>query len=148
MKPIVRSYLTEINVGTTQPGNGTNINFKDYPQLRDIYITGFAFYDVTQVSLSPAGKTVVTANSLPGITVTLLDIYNMEMIYQYPSFDANPINASGFYRDIFPFQLQLTKSYITVLDNTNIAANESVIVNFFYIPIKEWKKYAGYYVRK
>lgn len=148
MKPIVRSYLTEINVGTTQPGNGTNINFKDYPQLRDIYITGFAFYDVTQVSVSPAGKTVVAANGLPGITVTLLDIYNMEMIYQYPSFDANPINASGFYRDIFPFQLQLTKSYITVLDNSNINQNESVMINFYYVLSKEWNKYASLYVRK
>lgn len=147
MKPIVRSYLTEINVGTTQPGNGTNINFKDYPQLRDIYITGFAFYDATQVALSPAGKTVVAANALPGITVTLLDIYNMEMIYQYPSYDANPINVSGFYRDIYPFQLQLTKSYITVLSNSNIVANDSVLVNFFYIPLKDWKKYAQYYAR-
>lgn len=145
MKPIVRSYLTEINVGTTQPGNGTNINFKDYPQLRDIFITGFAFYDVNQVAASPSGKTVV--GNLTGITVTLLDIYNMEMIYQYPSFDANPINASGFYRDIYPFQLQLTKSFITILDNTNIAANESVLINFFYIPIKDWKKYAAYYAR-
>lgn len=147
MKPIVRSYLTEINVGTTQPGNGTNINFKDYPQLRDIYITGFAFYDASQVALSPAGKTVVAANALPGITVSLLDIYNMEMIYQYPSYDANPVNVSGFYRDIYPFQLQLTKSYITVLDNTNIVANDSVLVNFFYIPLKDWKKYAQYYAR-
>jgi hypothetical protein len=147
MKPIVRSYLTEINVGTTQPGNGTNINFKDFPQLRDIYITGFAFYNASQVAVSPSGKTVVPANAQPGITTTLVDIYNMEMIYQYPSFDANPINASGFYRDIFPFQLQLTKSYITVLDNTNILQNQSIIVNFFYIPLKEWKKYAPYYVR-
>jgi hypothetical protein len=147
MKPIVRSYLTEINVGTTQPGNGTNINFKDFPQLRDIYITGFAFYNASQVAISPAGKTVIPANAQPGITTTLVDIYNMEMIYQYPSFDANPINASGFYRDIFPFQLQLTKSYITVLDNTNILQNQSIIVNIFYIPLKEWKKYAPYYVR-
>jgi hypothetical protein len=145
MKPIVRSYLTEINVGTTQPGNGTNINFKDYPQLRDIFITGFAFYDTNQVAFSPSGKTVVS--SLTGITVTLLDIYNMEMIYQYPSYDANPINASGFYRDIYPFQLQLTKSYITILDNTNVAADESVLINFFYIPLKDWKKYSAYYAR-
>ena len=148
MKPIVRSYLTEINVGTTQPGNGTNINFKDYPQLRDIYITGFAFYDVSQVSISPSGKTVVAANALPGITVTLLDIYNMEMVYQYPSYDANPVNVSGFYRDINPFQLQLTKSFITVLDNTNIVASDSVIVNFFYISLKDWPKYSAYYARK
>jgi hypothetical protein len=145
MKPIVRSYLTEINVGTTQPGNGTNLNFKDYPQLRDIFITGFAFYDNNQVTFSPSGKAVVS--TLTGITVTLLDIYNMEMIYQYPSYDANPINASGFYRDIYPFQLQLTKSYITILDNTNVAADESVLINFFYIPLKDWKKYSAYYAR-
>ena len=69
------------------------------------------------------------------------------MIYQYPSYDANPINVSGFYRDIYPFQLQLTKSYITVLDNSNIVANDSVLVNFFYIPLKDWKKYAQYYAR-
>ena len=72
----------------------------------------------------------------------------MEMIYQYPSYDANPINVSGFYRDINPFQLQLTKSYITVLDNTNISANQSVIVNFFYVGLKEWNKYQSLYVRK
>jgi hypothetical protein len=145
MKPIVRSYLTEINLGTTQPGNGSNINFKDYPQLRDIYLTGFTVYDAAQVAISPAGKAVVT--DLTGITITLMDIYNMENIYQYPSYDANPINVSGFYRDFYPFQLQLTKSYISILDNTNLAANQSVIVNLFYIPLKDWKKYSAYYAR-
>jgi hypothetical protein len=147
MKPIVRSYLTELNVGTTQPGNGTNLNFKDYPQLRDIYITAFCFYNATQVALSPSGKTTVAAAGLTGATVTLMDMYNMEMIYQYPSFDADPINVSGFYRDIVPFQLQLTKSYITVLDNTNIAANTSFLVNFFYVLKKDWPIYKALYVR-
>lgn len=145
MKPIVRSYLTEINLGTTQPGNGANINFKDYPQLRDIYLTGMAIYDANQVAVSPSGKAVVS--DLTGINVTLMDIYNMENLYQYPSYDANPFNVSGFYRDIYPFQLQLTKSYISILDNTNLAANQSVILNLFYIPLKEWKKYSAYYAR-
>jgi hypothetical protein len=145
MKPIVRSYLTEINLGTTQPGNGSNINFKDYPQLRDIYLTGYAVYDAAQVVASPAGKAVVT--DLTGITITLMDIYNMENIYQYPAYDSNPTNVSGFYRDFYPFQLQLTKSYISILDNTNLAQNQSVIVNLFYIPLKDWKKYSAYYAR-
>lgn len=145
MKPIVRSYLTEINLGTTLPGNGSNINFKDYPQLRDIYLTGMAIYDSNQVTVSPSGKLVVP--SLTGITITLMDIYNMENIYQYPAFDSNPANVSGFYRDIYPFQLQLTKSYISILDNTGLAANQSLILNLFYIPLKEWKKYSAYYAR-
>lgn len=145
MKPIVRSYLTEINLGSTLPGPGTNINFKDYPQLRDIYLTGMAVYSRGQVAVSPSGKTVI--NPLTGITITLMDIYNMENIYQYPSYDANPVNVSGFYRDIYPFQLQLTKSYISILDNVGLAANESIIINLFYIPLKDWKKYSAYYAR-
>ena len=114
MKPIVRSYLTEVNLGTTTPGVGANINIKDYPQLRDIYVTGVEVFSDNVVTLSPSGKTVVS--DLKGLTLTLLDIYNMEIVYQYPTYDLNPVNIGGFYRDFNPFQLQLTKSYITVLD--------------------------------
>jgi hypothetical protein len=146
MKPIVRSYLTEVNLGTTTPGVGANINIKDYPQLRDIYVTGVEVFSDNVVNLSPSGKTVVS--DLKGLTLTLLDIYNMEIVYQYPTYDLNPVNIGGFYRDFNPFQLQLTKSYITILDNGALAANESVMINFYYVLAKEWSKYSSLYVRK
>jgi hypothetical protein len=146
MKPIVRSYLAEVNLGTTAPGNGQNINIQDYPQLRDVIITGVQVFSSNQVAISPQGKTVVS--TLSGITLTLMDKYNMEMIYQYPTFDFNPANVSGFYRDFVPFELQLTKSYISILSNTSLSANQSVCLNFFYVPKKDWKKYAAMYVRK
>jgi hypothetical protein len=139
MKPILRSYLTEVNLGATLPGNGQNINIQDYPQLRDILITGVEVFDSGEVSLSPSGKTVVP--TLTGITLTLLDKFNMEVVYQYPTFDLNPTNVAGFYRDFVPFPLQLTKSYITVLNNAGLAANQSVILNFFYITKKDFLKY-------
>jgi hypothetical protein len=139
MKPILRSYLTEVNLGGTTPGNGQNINIQDYPQLRDIMVTGVEVFDSGEVSLSPSGKTVVS--TLTGITLTLLDTFNMEQIYQYPTFDLNPTNVAGFYRDFVPFPLQLTKSYITILNNTGLNANESVILNFFYITKKDFLKY-------
>jgi len=146
MKPILRSYLIEVNLGTTIPGNGQNINFQDYPQLRDIYITGIEAFNNQQIAFSPAGKAVIPSNT--GITCTLMDKYNMEMIYQYPTTDLNPGIVSGFYRDIVPFYLQLTKSYITVLDNTGLAANESAVFNIFYITAKDYEKYKTSYVRK
>jgi hypothetical protein len=146
MKPILRSYLIEVNLGTSIPGNGQNINFQDYPQLRDIYITGLEVFDINQVALSPSGKAVVPG--LTGITVTLMDKYNMEMIYQYPAFDLNPANIAGFYRDLKPFPLQLTKSYITVLSNAGLAASESVMINVFYVAASDWNKYQSLYVRK
>jgi hypothetical protein len=143
MKPIVRSYLAEVNLGNTAPGNGQNINFQDYPQLRDIYITGITAFENAQVAVSPSGKTVV--GNLLGIAVSLKDIYNMDMVFQYPTFDLQPSNVGGFYRDFVPFELQLTKSYITILSNAGLAANESVIFNFFYVSKKDWPKYKNIY---
>lgn len=143
MKPIVRSYLAEVNLGNAIPGNGQNINFQDYPQLRDIYITGITAFEDGQVAVSPSGKAVVP--NLLGIAVSLKDIYNMDMIYQYPSFDLQPSNVGGFYRDFVPFELQLTKSYITILSNAGLAANESVIFNIFYVSKKDWPKYKNFY---
>lgn len=143
MKPILRSYLAEVNLGTTTPGNGQNINIQDYPQLREVYICGLEIFDSNQLALSPSGKTVVS--QLKGLTITLMDKFNMEMIYQYPAFDLNPANVGGFYRDIKPFFLQLTKSYITVLDSTTVSANQSVMVNIFYITAKDWDKYKNLY---
>ena len=146
MKPILKSYLAEVNLGTGTVGAGQNVNIQDYPQLRDIYITGIQVFDNNQLSLSPQGKTVVS--TLKGITLTLMDKYNMEMIFQYPTFDLNPANVAGFYRDINPFYLQLTKSYISILDPTGLASSESVILNIFYVTAADWKKYSRIYVRK
>jgi hypothetical protein len=143
MKPILRSYLAEVNLGTTTPGNGQNINIQDYPQLRDVYVCGVEVFDSNQLSISPSGKTVVT--DLKGLTLTLMDKFNMEMLYQYPAFDLNPANVGGFYRDIKPFYLQLTKSYISVLDATTVAANLSVMINIFYVSAKDWDKYKALY---
>jgi hypothetical protein len=137
MKPILRSYLAEVNLGATTPGNGQNINIQDYPQLRDVYITGIEIFDINQLTVSPSGKTVVS--DLKGLTITLMDKFNMEMIYQYPCFDLNPANVGGFYRDFKPFPLQLTKSFITVLDAVTVAANESVILNIYYLTEKDLK---------
>jgi len=143
MKPILRSYLAEVNLGTTTPGNGQNINIQDYPQLREVYICGVEVFDSNQLAISPSGKTVVT--QLKGLSVTLMDKFNMEMVYQYPAFDLNPANVGGFYRDLKPFYLQLTKSYVTILDATTVAANQSVMLNIFYVLAKDWEKYKAIY---
>jgi len=130
MRPILRSYLIEVNFGNTLPGNGVNINFQDYPQLRNIMLTGITVSDSTTIAVSPSGKNVTNDNS--GIAVTLMDIFNMEIVKNYPAKGLDPYYNYGFYRDFTDINLQLTKSYITILDNSALAANESVILNIFY----------------
>lgn len=136
MKPIKRSYLVEINLGTTVPGNGSNINFQDYPQLRNVFITGAIVLDTNTATTSPAGKTVIGATT--GITLTLVDKFNQEVTHQYPTKDLNPYYVSGVYRDIIAFPIQLTKSYITILNNSGLNANESFLINIFYYTEKEF----------
>jgi len=136
MKPIKNSYLIEVNLGTTLAGNGANITFQDYPQLRDVYITGVEFLDNNSITKSPSGKDVVP--TLLGITTTLIDKFNTEILHQYPAQDLNPDARFGFYRDFTPFPLQLTKSFITILNNVGLSANQSVMVNIFYITKKEY----------
>lgn len=136
MRSIKRSYLIEINLGTTVPGAGANLNFQDYPQLRDVYCIGLSVADINTASVSPSGKTVVSSTA--GITLTAIDKYNMEILHQYPTKDLNPYYTSGFYRDINPFPIQLTKSFITILNNSGLNANESVLVNIYYLTPKEY----------
>ena len=140
MKPIVRSYLIEVNLGSTAPGQGQNIAIQDYPQLRDIYLCGIIASDSGQVAKSPSGKTVVS--TLVDATITLMDKFNQEIIFQYPLYDLNPADQSGFYRDFNPFPLQLTKSYITILDAT-YSANQSFILNMLYITKKDYESAAN-----
>ena len=136
MKPIKNSYLIEVNLGSTVPGVGANITFQDYPQLRDVYITGIEIFDINTQLKSPSGKTVVT--QITNFTTTLIDKFNQEILHQYPAQDLNPAARSGYYRDFVPFPLQLTKSFITILSTYNLNANESILVNLFYVTKKEY----------
>ena len=143
MDPIQRSYLIEVNFGNTVPGNGVNINFQDYPQLRNIFLTGVTVSDNNTVAISPSGKNVVT--DLSGIAVTLMDTFNMEVVKNYPAKELDPYYQYGFYRDFKPINLQLTKSYISILNVGALLANQSVMINFLYVPLKDWSKYKNVY---
>jgi hypothetical protein len=140
MKAITRSYLVELYFGTTAPGVGANFNFQDFPELRDVYITGVQVCSGIYISTAPSGRTVAGAAALPGLVLNLVDVNTNIRIYNYPTFDLQPDNANGFYRDFVPFKLNLVKSYITVLQNIGILANESLCFNFFYIRSADYEK--------
>ncbi len=138
MKPIIRSYLIEVNLGATVPGAGAQVYINDYPTLRNVWLCGVMSHSGTTLAVSPSGKTTITATGEKSITLTLVDKYNMEIIHNYPLYDLDPINVAGFYRDYQPFELQLTKSYITINTQTGLSNNQSVLLNILYAtePIK------------
>jgi hypothetical protein len=139
MKPIIRSYLIEINLGATLPGAGSQIFIQDYPTLRNIFFCGAIAYSSTTLVTSPNGRSAITATGEQSITATFVDTFNQEIIHNYPLRDLDPYFTGGFYRDIQPFKLQLTKSYISINSITGLTANESVLLNILYYTDKDVK---------
>ena len=140
MKAITRSYLVELYFGTSAPGQGAQINFQDYPELRNVYVCGVEVCSQDYLTQSPSGKTVTAAANLPGIVLNLMDVGTNIRVYNYPSFDLQPSNVSGYYRDFEPFKINLVKSYVTILQNIGIAANTSLCFNFFYIRAEDYER--------
>ena len=140
MKAITRSYLVELYFGTSAPGQGAQINFQDYPELRNVYVCGVEVASADYLSLAPSGRTNVPAASLPGIVLNLMDVNTNIRVYNYPSFDLQPNNVGGYYRNFEPFKLNLVKSYVTIFTNLSIGANDSLCFNFFYVRAEDYER--------
>lgn len=140
MKAITRSYLVELYFGTSAPGQGAQITFQDYPELRDVYVCGVEVCSATYLTNGPSGRVITAGTNLPGIVLNLMDVNTNIRVYNYPTFDLSPVNVSGYYRDFEPFKLNLVKSYVTIFQNIGILANESLCFNFFYIRSQDYER--------
>ena len=132
--------MVELYFGTSAPGQGAQITFQDYPELRNVYVCGVEVCSATYLTNGPSGRLVTAGTNLPGITLNLMDISTNIRVYNYPSFDLEPSNVNGYYRDFEPFKINLVKSYITVLQNIGILANETLCFNFFYIRAEDYER--------
>jgi hypothetical protein len=140
MKAITRSYLVELYFGTSAPGQGAQITFQDYPELRNVYVCGVEVCSATYLTNGPSGRVVTAGTNLPGIALNLMDVGTNIRMYNYPTFDLQPSNVNGYYRDFEPFKINLVKSYVTILQNIGILANETLCFNFFYVRAEDYER--------
>lgn len=136
MNPIYRSYLIEIPTGTSAPGAGSQLFIRDYPTLRNVWFCGIAFVDDNILVTAPSGLAV--SAQLGSVLFTAVDKFNMEVVRQAPTKDLSPFYNYGYYRDFVPFQIQLTKSFITTTGT--LTANQSICANLFYMTNEEYTK--------
>ncbi len=133
LQPIIKnSYLVEVNL-TTLAAN-QRYNFLDIPTLRApyIFVSGIEAFTGSQLAKSPNGATVITAGGSTGLVVTLT-VRESEEVYQIPYYTLVSANNGGLIREFANKQINLTKSYITVLDATNLVALQSAVFNFYYV---------------
>ena len=132
---IQNSFLTEVNIGAGTPTAGRRQSFVDVPTLRNVKIYGLQVISETQLTKSPNNATVVSALGCAGAVVTINvrgARRSAEDVYQYPLFDLIPSSNGGLIRWFNGIVIDLPKSYITILDPTNISASESFIFNWIY----------------
>ena len=132
LQPIINnSYLVEVNLTTV--ANGQRYYFLDVPTLRApyIFVQGIEAYSSDQVALSPNNSTIISAAGATGIVVTFA-VRETEEVYQIPYFTLISAANAGMIREFANKQINLTKSYVTILDSTNLNAAESCIFNFYY----------------
>ena len=135
-QPVIeRSYLTEIALGAS-PGVGQQINFKDYPQLvpRD-RATRAIFYGVSCchsaiLATTPNGLPVLSLAECASLTLTIMD-GSVERLYKMPAVSLIDSVQGGFIRLLDGIPVNLTKSYVTVMNGT-LPANHAAAFNWYY----------------
>lgn len=139
---IFRSKLVELQL-PANIADGDQYNFANDADLQDAYIVGLIAYSQNEFILAPSGATVLT--SLNGVGITITELSQKERIRTMPLTDFNTQAQGGFVRYFYPFQLNWQDSYVTLFDTSTFNPNEAVLVNVFYIPTSEIKKYEELY---
>lgn len=132
IQPIINnSYLVEVNLTTV--ANGQRYYFLDVPTLRApyIFVQGIEAYNKDQVAISPNNSSIISPTGATGIVVTFA-VRETEEVYQIPYFTLISSVNGGIIREFANKQINLTKSYVTILDATNLSAAESCLFNFYY----------------
>lgn len=128
---IKASYLAEVQFGTANPSNGQRVYFLDIPQLRDVQTIGIEAFCNDEMTYAPSGN-VIGAN-LRGVVFTF-SVKSTEEFVQWPGYSLEASKNGGLIRELDRKVINLPKSYITVIDSTQYNANESLCVNFYYLP--------------
>ena len=139
---IFRSKLVELQL-PSNIADGDQYNFANDADLQDAYIVGLIAYSQTEFLLAPSGASVLTG--LNGVGITITELSQKERIRTMPLTDFNTQAQGGFVRYFYPFQLNWQDSYVTLFDTSTIQPDEAVLVNVFYIPTSEIKKYEELY---
>lgn len=128
---IKASYLSEVQFGSVAATNGQRIYFLDIPQLRDVRTIGIEAFCNDEMTYAPSGN--VMGSNLRGVVFTFA-VKSTEEFVQWPGYSLEASKNGGLIREIDQKVINLPKSYITVIDATQYNANESLCVNFYYLP--------------
>lgn len=132
---LITKYSQSVDaVITATPAVGQQFNFRQVNNLayENIVVYGIEAYSRSQLAVSENGNTLVAANGIPSLAVTLFNDKSQKIIDQYPVFNMIRTNNAGLLIPLEPFIINLTKCYIRVNATTNLNINETVVFTVHY----------------
>lgn len=135
---IKRSQIAEA-VFTGTPAVGKKYPFTQIPNIsrNNIVIYGMEVFTASQLTVTPSGKTIITAANSLNVVITFVDNKNVERIFQIPYSALVSSSNGGFIRMVKPFLLNLTKCYVQLVGAGTVATSEAIAVNFYYSIVGE-----------
>jgi hypothetical protein len=130
---IKRSQIVRAQI-TGTPAVGNKYYFTDVPNLsrNNVVLYGFEVFTATQLAKTPQNETVIPGATNDQVVLTWRDNNKIEFVYQMPIYTAIRSLNGGFIVLLKPRVINLTDSYVQLVDATGITTNEVVAVNIYY----------------
>jgi hypothetical protein len=134
--PVTERSLT-IEVRLTSISVGAQIVFPDNQIIRgqNIVVYGIESFTSDQITYTPSSNQVVSPTAALGLIINFLDDKSINLVNQMPYFALNAATNSGVVREFKPFQCVLTKSFVTITNNTGLTVGQSAFFNLIYKPL-------------
>jgi hypothetical protein len=109
----------------------------DIQSAQDIAQGNIKLYAIEAISAAEAvrdtyGNTIVAAAGAPSLLVTLCDTKGNILLENYPFQRMRTSQNNGFPVYVKDFEVDLTKSYVTIASTTSVNANDVAGFNFYY----------------
>lgn len=129
----IKNYRAQTIKWSTKPTNGQTINFVNDNFVDESFPDFIESFSSNQISKDPnnSGNNVISANGLTGITLTIAD-GSTQKVYEMPATALNRSTNNGQTQPLNGIKINLQKSFITIVDNTNINANECFVLGIGY----------------
>lgn len=134
--PIMPRLLV-VDVQITSTTTGTQYKFPDNEILtrnKNVKVVAIETFTSGQSSKTPSGYTAISDAGALGVSLTLFNKQQVQVVDGYPLYGLITANNGGVVKEMEPFSINLTECYITVLDGSGITANQGVQLAIWYYP--------------